>query len=378
MPNTRTFSLSLYEEIKLFKDNFYNESTLQSIGWKPVPIIDVQGASNWSDVMTEFNEQGVNKLINNGWMKLPVAITNHELFKIDTCFLNDVENISNANQFREIVDNYYTLPSTVINNCRESRIYQTHSCPDFDLNEHSFSVSFSMLNLCTFSIPESLTFTNFDALFQFNPYYTDGHVETGGKDSISYTPVGEKLFIISNHGKESVLLERQLRSVKNFIQFVKSGPDTYKHSMYYYIPNKSHFLCQPALCAHAVLTFTTGPSLVLGWEANTVNDTSRAQETLSNYGNGLQNNAFKSLVIIHGIKGATEWSSFRDKQHGKNSGITEHLQSYASSGQNVVITTSTSKRGRPAGPSKNRKRSFFLPGQKAKYEEKRNKETGKI
>ena len=116
----------------------------------------------------------------------------------------------------------------------------------------------------------------------------------------------------------------------------------------------------------------------MGWEANNVNDTSRAQETLSNYGNGLQNNAFKSLVNIHGIKGAAEWSSFRDKQHGKNSGITENLQSYASSGQNVVITTSTSKRGRPAGPSKNRKRSFFLPGQKAKYEEKRNKETGKI
>ena len=158
MPNTRNFSLSLYEEIKLFKDNFYNESTLQSIGWKLMPIIDVQGASNWSDVMTEFNKQGVNSLINNGWMKLTVAITNHELFKIDNSFLNDVENISNANQFREIVDNYYTLPSTVINNCRESRIYQTHSCPDFDLNEHSFSVSFSMLNLCTFSIAESLTY----------------------------------------------------------------------------------------------------------------------------------------------------------------------------------------------------------------------------
>ena len=121
--------------------------------------------------------------------------------------------------------------------------------------------------------------------------------------------------------------------------------------MYYYIPNKSHFLCQPALCAHSVLTFTTDPSLVLGWEAINISDISRAQETLSNYGNGLQNNAFKSLINIHGIKGAAEWSSFRDNQLGRVSGITEHLQSYASSGQNVVITTSTSKRGRPAGPS---------------------------
>ena len=130
------------------------------------------------------------------------------------------------------------------------------------------------------------------------------------------------------------------------------------------------------MCAHSVLTFTTGPSLVLGWEANNINDISRAQEALSNYGIGLQNNAFKSLLNIHGIKGAAEWSSFRDKQLGRVTGITEHLQSYASSGQNVVITTSTSKRGRPAGPSKSRKRSFFLYGQKAKYEEKRNKDIG--
>ena len=99
----------------------------------------------------------------------------------------------------------------------------------------------------------------------------------------------------------------------------------------------------------------SGPSLVLGWEANNINDFSRAKETLSNCGNGLQNNAFKSLINIHGIKGAAEWSSFCDNQLGRVSGITEHLQSYASSGQNV-ITTSTSKRGRPAGPSKSRKR----------------------
>ena len=276
MPNTRNFPLSLYEEIEFFKNSFYNDSTLKSIGWKPVPIINFQGASNWADVMAEFNNQGFNYIISTSWMKVPVAITNHNLFKIDTSFLDDVENISSLNQFREIVDNYYTLPSTVINSCLESRIYQTHCCPDSDLNEFSFSASFSLLNLCTFCISESVTFTNFDALFQFNPYYTDGHVETSGKDSISNTPVGEKLFIICNRGKQSVLLERQLRSVKNFIQFVKNGPGKYKLSMYYYIPSKSHFLCQPVLCAHSVLTYTTGPSLVLGWEANNINDISRA------------------------------------------------------------------------------------------------------
>ena len=121
MPNTRKFSLPLYEEIELFKNSFCNDSTLKSIGCKPVLIINVQGASNWADVMAEFNNQNFVYILNNIWMKVPVAIINHNLFKSGNSFLDDVENISNSNQF--------------------------------------------------------------------NPYYTDGHVETGGKDSISYTPV---------------------------------------------------------------------------------------------------------------------------------------------------------------------------------------------
>ena len=90
MPNTRNFLLSLYEKIELFKNSFYNDSTLISIGWKPVPIINVQGGSNWADVMAEFNNQRFNYIINNSWMKVPVDITNHNLFKIHNSFIDDV------------------------------------------------------------------------------------------------------------------------------------------------------------------------------------------------------------------------------------------------------------------------------------------------
>ena len=86
MPSTRIFSLSLYEEIALFKNSFYNDSTLKFIGWKPVPIINVQGSSNWADVMAEFNNQGFNYKLNYSWTKVPVAITNHNLFKYTIAF----------------------------------------------------------------------------------------------------------------------------------------------------------------------------------------------------------------------------------------------------------------------------------------------------
>ena len=51
MPNTRNFSLSLYEKIEIFKNSFCNDSTLKSIGWKTKPIINIQVASHWADVM---------------------------------------------------------------------------------------------------------------------------------------------------------------------------------------------------------------------------------------------------------------------------------------------------------------------------------------
>ena len=100
MPSTQKFLLSLCEEIKLFNSfSFYRESILKLIV-KFVPIVNVQGAPDWSEVMPEFNNQGINHLLNNCWITLPVATTNHSLFKIDSCFLNDVEKISYSNQFR--------------------------------------------------------------------------------------------------------------------------------------------------------------------------------------------------------------------------------------------------------------------------------------
>ena len=101
------------------------------------------------------------------------------------------------------------------------------------------------------------------------------------------------------------------------------------------------------------------PFTCLGLGRRITVDVSVAQETLSNYGNGLQNNAFKSLVNIHGKNGAAEWSSFCAKQLGIVSGTKEHLKFYDSSGQNIVNTNSASKHGCPAGSSKSSKRSFF-------------------
>ena len=132
-----------------------------------------------------------------------------------------------------------------------------------------------------------------------------------------------------------VLLAKHIRNVFNFIRFVKAGPPSAcpqsEDCIKYYFPHSSPFLCQPALCVHSVMTFTTGPSLVLGWEASDKVDIKRAQQRLQYYGNGLRNFANKRLLEIQGSRGAVEWGLKRDTLSQTSGGITEHLNIYFSS-----------------------------------------------
>ena len=79
------------------------------------------------------------------------------------------------------------------------------------------------MSLVKLKLPTNLTFSNFEALFQFNPRSTEAHVLTDGKDSISYTPIEKKHFIICERCMKSVMLEKHIRNVLNFIRYVKAG-----------------------------------------------------------------------------------------------------------------------------------------------------------
>ena len=99
--------------------------------------------------------------------------------------------------------------------------------------------------------------------------------------------------------------------MNNFMKFVKDGNISRNsffpksHSIRFYIPNEEHFLCQPELCAHAVLTSSIGPSIEMGFEGFDSTDMTRSYETLSlsGYGNGLRYNSFKRLLEIQGVRG---------------------------------------------------------------------------
>ena len=49
--------------------------------------------------------------------------------------------------------------------------------------------------------PTCLKFKKLDAIVQFNSWFTDGHIETSGDDSVSIKLLGEKLYFICSQEK---------------------------------------------------------------------------------------------------------------------------------------------------------------------------------
>ena len=141
-----------------------------------------------------------------------------------------------------------------------------------------------MKDLVICNIPSCVKQTKLDALLQFKSWWTDGHIETGGEESISVIPIGNKLFLISERGNFSIDLERNMRQESDFMNLIKSGPSNQvmQNKVRYYI------LCKLGLCAHCVLTASEGVSMVFGWEARNLSGHSITQETLRYYSSGIR------------------------------------------------------------------------------------------
>ena len=74
---------------------------------------------------------------------------------------------------------------------------------DESFTNNSIAYSFSLDGLVEMQLPQCLTLTKLDGIMSYGPLYTDGHIETGGDDSITYVPIGKKLMLIAKRGKPS-------------------------------------------------------------------------------------------------------------------------------------------------------------------------------
>ena len=153
-----------------------------------------------------------------------------------------------------------------------------------------------MRDFVEYKIASILKETKSDDIIQYNCLWTDGHIETGGKGSISVTSIGEIIYFVCTPGVHSVNFEKRLRTLDDFSKFTSDRPDTsvIQKNVFYYIQKPDRILCKPSICAHTVLTSSIGISLVWVGKACNMKELNRAEITLRSYGSGIRHEGFKS------------------------------------------------------------------------------------
>ena len=137
-------------------------------------------------------------------------------------------------------------------------------------------------------MPNALTLTKLDGIFSFGPWFTAGHIETGGDDSITSVPVGKKLMLIAKRGRASRRLESLFTSWTAIADCLsKPLSKLMKNNVKFFITFPDALMIQPALCAHTVVTMGNEPALVVGFEGKDESDLKRRKQVLNYYSTGL-------------------------------------------------------------------------------------------
>lgn len=348
MTHTRSHKTTIQATIAAFEEEVFGKEKMEWLGWSEVPSIDGSQVENWSDLKKAADEQGVGELLNsNGWPKVPLQVKNHRLFKMDEQYLQQIEALRSDSEFDKMHKEGFKL-----GNGAKSRVYQKILCKEERIIDEDAGVGWTLsgTGLIDYRIPEGMEATKEDMIVSFGRWFTDGHIETGADDSISYTPIGKKLFLICKRGDRSVLFESQMRDLTYFMHFVRKGPINFvdAENIKFFIPSRESFLCQPALCAHAVVTFTprNQASLVLGWEAVDKNDASRASIALKRYAKGLQHGVIERSLKENGIAETSSWIQERDQfRDGKESGVGEHIVWIEKAGLSTTVPHSKKSHG---------------------------------
>ena len=143
MAQTRAQSTlaSVHERIAAFNNKVRNREALKQLDWEDVPIVDLNCSSSWIEFTNEITSGGYSHYIFNDWVNKPIALANHQFFQLDNNFVNTLSEINSEIRFTEQIDDYFHVPSSIISNDRESRIYEKFYCANSDINKFSWCYS---------------------------------------------------------------------------------------------------------------------------------------------------------------------------------------------------------------------------------------------
>ena len=216
--------------------------------------------------------------IQSEWVNLPLEVENQQLFSVDSTFLTKLLSVKTFKGLRKLWD----CPG----NGNEKINLAPIVCSDEEFIK-SKAWAFSLHHLSNYVLPNNLEFRTVDGILSKNQWFTEGHIELCGDDSISATLFGKKLFMYAKRGRPSKFLVQTIKSGKDMRELIEKGPPSmWEEDWFVSIPQSTSFIIQPALTAHSVLTMSA-PALVAGWEAGDLSDTARFPSVRSTFAFGL-------------------------------------------------------------------------------------------
>lgn len=342
---TRAFSGNSYQLLSQFKAEFGTPDKLKSVGWLPVPNVDVRNSDNWNSAVDIVSQTEFADYVDGNFFKYPIVLSNHNLYKFDSGALARLSKCDGDSKMYNFV-NYY----------RNGVEYSKLQCIHEEFNNFSVAYSFDSSAYSTSVIPSDITLTRHGALVSTNCWFTDGHIEICGDDSIATTVIGQKLFIISRRGRVSRQLYSSLRDLRYLIHFLKRGPQdrSERDNIRFYFSTPDSFLVQPALSVHSVLTLGPGTACVTGWEGFKPSDITRFKQILLYYCPGVSRGALISFVEKYGLQKTLEFYGLLNGRYGD---LYDHLLAAYERNipYNLQLSTSNNARGRPVGSTKKRK-----------------------
>ena len=104
----------------------------------------------------------------------------------------------------------------------KGKMFQQLESGDASFSSSSKAWSFAVDSLAECVVPNSLCLTKIDGIASFGPWFTAGHIETGGDDSITHVPIGRKFMLIAERGLVSRVLEGGMNSIDALIRNSRS------------------------------------------------------------------------------------------------------------------------------------------------------------
>ena len=257
-----------------------SEQNLLELGWRPVLEVDGTHCKTWKKVGIQMERCGMASVSSGERATEPLLITNQALLKINYEFGTKLTTTKIGLAWLLHMKKEILIPKT--------QIYGPMKSYDKEFTEFSTAVSINLDNLVNVQCPVSLTVTKSDRIMSFGSWFTSGHVENGGDDSITYVPLG-KFILIAKRGNPSRRLEALLTSVKALVNLLtKPPPKQWRDSVKFFITQPRSLMIQSALCAQTVLTMGERPALVVGFEGYMQHDVRMRPQVLKYYATGLQ------------------------------------------------------------------------------------------